>query len=75
MMKHNLQILTISELFQFHHYVRKNNIHGKVRQNQFATNVRNTFMLAMVLPLEAGTLEITDESGTSVPFNTINNIA
>ena len=75
MMKHNLQILTISELCQFHRYVRKNNIHGKVRQNQFVTNARNTFMLAMVLPLEAGTLEITDESDTSIPFNTIKKMA
>lgn len=53
-----LQLLKFRDLCRFHRYVRSNHIHGRVRQNLFVTNARNTFMLAMALPLLSATLEI-----------------
>ena len=53
-----LQLLKLRDLIRFHRYVRRHRIHGKVRQNQFVTSARNTFMLALALPLVSATLEI-----------------
>jgi len=59
----SLQLLNLTDLWQFHCYVRSQHIHGLVRQNGFVTSARNTLMLAFGLPLLSATLE-TDESAT-----------
>lgn len=61
-----LQLLKMSDLYRFHRYIRSNHIHGTVRQNQFSANARNTFTLALALPLEAATLEIRGRDAESI---------
>lgn len=53
-----LQLLKLRDLCRFHRYVRSHHIRGRVRQNNFVTGARNTFMLALALPLVSANLEI-----------------
>ena len=62
-----LQLWKMADLIRFRRYVRKNGIHGTVRQNRFVTGAGNMLMLALALPLEAATLEITAAENDDVP--------
>ena len=62
-----LKLWKVTDLYRFHRYVRCNGIYGVVRQNQFVTSVRNTFMLALALPLDAAVMDVSVEGEREFP--------
>lgn len=63
-----LQLWKMADLIRFRCYVRRNRIRGTVRQERFVTSAGNTLMLALALPLDKATLEITGGEGNIPVF-------
>ena len=62
-----IKLYNLKDLYRFYRYVRRNRIHGTVRQNAFAAKANNYFMLALAIPLDSARLEISSGNNRIIP--------
>lgn len=65
MKEYPIKLMNLKDLIQFEAYVFSNNLHGKIRQMDYACNIRFGPGLAMALPLDAATLSLNDCPGVN----------
>lgn len=60
MREYPIKITNFAELVKFERFVRKNNLHGELKQRDFSANIRSGFLLFMGLPFHHATVVLKD---------------
>ena len=60
MKEYSIKLMNLKDLIQFQKLVFANDLHGEIRQKDYACNVRFGLGLSMALPLDAATLSLKD---------------
>lgn len=60
MREYPIKITNLAELVKFESFVRKNNLHGELRQRDFSADIRSGFLLFMGLPFHHASVVLKD---------------
>lgn len=67
MREYQIKITNVAELINFESFVRKNNLHGELRQRDFRADIRSGFVLFMGLPFNNASIVLSDCPTARVP--------
>lgn len=60
MREYPIKIKNLADLINFESFVRKNNLHGELRQRDFKANIRSGLILFMGLPFNNASVVLED---------------